>query len=202
MGVEGLDLALFVDAQDQGAIRRRQTETHDIAHFVDEQRVARQLERLAPMRLQAERANSFASVRVLQWVASRGVVLSVSIITCSTCASMIRRGPPGRGSSTTPSSRFSTKRRRHRPAVCRVIRNSAAISEFDRPAAHARNHLRPLRQALRRGPAPHPLLERRPLTRTDRHAYGRASSSGHPCLLVPEVREARRIRFRISDPGH
>ena len=54
--VEGLDLALFVDAQHQGAIRRREIQADDIAHFLDEQRVARQLERLAAMRLQAERA--------------------------------------------------------------------------------------------------------------------------------------------------
>src|SRR5918996_3273564 len=60
------------------------------------------------------------------------------MITCSTCASVTRRGAPGRGSSTSPSSRFWTKRCRHRPTVCRVIRNSAAISEFDRPTAHAK----------------------------------------------------------------
>jgi len=50
--VEGLNLALFVDAQHQGAIRRRQVEADDVAHFVDEERVARELEGLTPMRLQ------------------------------------------------------------------------------------------------------------------------------------------------------
>jgi hypothetical protein len=72
-----------------------------------------------------------------------------------------------------------------------------------RAARRARqDDLRALGQALCGRPSPRPLLEHRPLAGADRHAYGRASSSGHPCLLVPEVREARRIRFRISDPGH
>src|SRR6266508_2966785 len=43
-----------------------------------------------------------ASVRVLQCVASRGVVSSVTRITRSTSASVIRRGAPGRGSSSNP----------------------------------------------------------------------------------------------------
>ena len=71
-------------------------------------------------------------------VAFRGGFSSVSVIICSICASVSRRGVPGRGSSTSPSKRFSTKRRRQRPTVCRVIRKSVATSEFDRPAAHAR----------------------------------------------------------------
>ena len=54
--VEGLNLALFVDAQDQGPIRRHQIEAHHVAHFVDEEWVARELERLTPVRLQTEGA--------------------------------------------------------------------------------------------------------------------------------------------------
>jgi hypothetical protein len=133
--VEGLDLTLLVDAQDQGPIRGRQIEADDVAHFVDEERVAREFEGLTPMRLQAEGAPNAPDRRVTdiellrqrprtQWVASRGVASNVSVITCSTCASLSRRGVPGRGSSTNPSSRCCTKRCRQRPAVCRVIRNS------------------------------------------------------------------------------
>ena len=54
--VQRLNLALFIDTQDQRAIRRRQIKADNVAHFLDEQRVARELERLTPMRLQAERA--------------------------------------------------------------------------------------------------------------------------------------------------
>ena len=51
-----------------------------------------------------------AMERVLQCVASEGVVSSVSVITRSTSASEIERGAPGRGSSSSPSSRWSRKR--------------------------------------------------------------------------------------------
>jgi Tfp pilus assembly protein PilE len=53
-----------------------------------------------------------AIVRVLQCVASRGFVSSVQRTTRSTCASVIFRGAPGRGSSSKPSSRCLTKRAR------------------------------------------------------------------------------------------
>ena len=51
--------------------------------------------------------------RVDQCVASFGVVSSVRTITSSTCSSLIVRGRPGRGSSSTPSSRRAAKRERH-----------------------------------------------------------------------------------------
>jgi hypothetical protein len=49
--VERLDLALLVDAQHYGAIRRIEVEPDDIAHLLYKQRIARQLEGLAAMRL-------------------------------------------------------------------------------------------------------------------------------------------------------
>src|SRR6266508_924057 len=78
-----------------------------------------------------------ASVRVLQCVASRGVVSSVTRITRSTSASVIRRGAPGRGSSSNPSRRWPRKRVRHLPMVCLVRRNSRATTVFVLPAAHS-----------------------------------------------------------------
>ena len=60
---------------------------------------------------------SRAIERVDQCVASFGVVSSVRTITSSTCSSVIVRGRPGRGSSSTPSSRCSAKRERHLRAV-------------------------------------------------------------------------------------
>ena len=52
--VESLDLRLLVDTQDDGVLRWVQVETDDIAHFLDEERVGRDLERLDPMRLERE----------------------------------------------------------------------------------------------------------------------------------------------------
>ena len=52
--VQGLDLALFVDTENQGTIRRRQIQTDDVADLLHEEGIARQLEGLRAMRLQAE----------------------------------------------------------------------------------------------------------------------------------------------------
>src|SRR2546426_526654 len=78
-----------------------------------------------------------ASVRVLQCVASRGVVSSVTRITRSTSSSVIRRGAPGRGSSSSPSRRWPRNRVRHLPMVCLVSRSSRATPVFVLPAAHS-----------------------------------------------------------------
>jgi hypothetical protein len=49
-----LNLALFIDAQDQRMLRRRQIEADDIAHLLDKQRIGRELEGLGAMRLEVE----------------------------------------------------------------------------------------------------------------------------------------------------
>lgn len=59
----------------------------------------------------------FARFLVLQCVASDGVALSVIVRIRSTVASLTFRGAPGRGSSCSPSSRLSMKRRRHLQTV-------------------------------------------------------------------------------------
>src|SRR5262249_41736855 len=76
--------------------------------------------------------------RVLQCVASAGLVSSVRVSTRSTCASVIVRGAPGRGSSSSPSRRRARKRWRHLPTVCLVSRSSCATTVLVRPAAHPR----------------------------------------------------------------
>lgn len=53
--IQGLDLAFLVDAENKRAVGRREVKADDIAHLVDEQRIVRQLERLAAVGLQAER---------------------------------------------------------------------------------------------------------------------------------------------------
>src|SRR6516165_9442201 len=47
--------SLLIDAEDERSAGRGKVETDDIAYLVDEQRIIRQLERLAAVRLQAER---------------------------------------------------------------------------------------------------------------------------------------------------
>ena len=45
--IQRLNLRLFIDAQNQRAIRWIQIEPDDVAHFVDEQRILGELESLA-----------------------------------------------------------------------------------------------------------------------------------------------------------
>ena len=106
--IERLNLAFFVDAQDNGAVGRRKVKADDVAHFFDEQGISRELEGLGAMRLKAfqirwivEGANptALANERKLQCVASRGVASSVRRTISATSSSPIWRGAPGRGSS-------------------------------------------------------------------------------------------------------
>ena len=52
--IEGLDLRFLVDTQHHGMLRRIHVQPHDAPDFLDQQRIGRELERLRPMRLQAE----------------------------------------------------------------------------------------------------------------------------------------------------
>ena len=70
-----------------------------------------------------------------QCVALAGMDSSVATTTSSTCSAVTDAGRPGRGSSTNPSQRASTNRRRHFPTVGCATRSRAATSLFDRPSA-------------------------------------------------------------------
>lgn len=72
-----------------------------------------------------------------QCVASAGCRSSVATSTSSIRSSPMVRGPPGRGSSTNPSSPRSTNRDRHLPTVGRETPNRCATSVFDAPEAHS-----------------------------------------------------------------
>src|SRR5271166_4870504 len=85
---------------------------------------------LSPQRLAIE--------RVAQCVASGGRFSNVRVSTCSTSASLILRGAPGRGSSSSPSKRRATKRPRHLPTAGLLSRISALTCVFVLPAAQAR----------------------------------------------------------------
>jgi hypothetical protein len=71
-----------------------------------------------------------------QWVAPSGVSSRVATTTASTCSSVIVRGAPGRGSSTSPSSRRATNRDRHLPTVGSDTPRSVATCLFVAPVAH------------------------------------------------------------------
>ena len=90
---------------------------------------ARQM-RLTVLWLRPER---WAMDRVLQCVASLGVVSSVSVITRSTSSSVTARGRPLRGSSDRPSNRRSKNRERHFPTVSSDTAKSAATAMLLRP---------------------------------------------------------------------
>ncbi len=55
LAIKCLDLAFLIDAEDKGSVRRGQVKADDIAYLIDEQRIARQLECLTTVWLQAER---------------------------------------------------------------------------------------------------------------------------------------------------
>src|SRR5208337_3056166 len=85
---------------------------------------------LSPQRLAIE--------RVAQCVASGGRFSNVRVSTCSTSASLILHGAPGRGWSSSPSKRRATKRLRHLPTAGLLSRISALTCVLVLPAAQAR----------------------------------------------------------------
>jgi len=87
-----------------------------------------------------------------QCVALAGADSSVATTTSSTCSAVTDTGRPGRGSSTNPSQRPSTNRRRHLPTVGCATRSRAATSLFDRPSAQPSTIREPQRQRLRGRP--------------------------------------------------
>ena len=160
----------LVHTQHHGALGRVQVEPDDVADLGHELRIAGELERLrrcgcSPNALQIRctadcvRPTSAAIERVDQCVASLGVVSNVLVITSSTIASVIVRGCPGRGSSTRPSSRSASNRRRHFATVLRCTSRRAAISPLPQPVGDQQHDLRSLRKRLRGGPAPRPRLQ-------------------------------------------
>src|SRR3954447_7211463 len=72
-----------------------------------------------------------------QCVASLGARSKVATTTASICASSIRRGPPGLGSSASPANRCATNRARHLPTVAGTTPSRAATCLLSRPSAQA-----------------------------------------------------------------
>ena len=174
--IERLDLALLVHAEHQGAIRRMQIQPDDVAHFVDEQRILRQLERLGPMRLQRERFPDARDRRLTQPFVFRqvpgapvGRIARRRLERRGDRAFNLRVGNfprrPGRGSSSNPAIRVATNRLRHLPTVWIVTSRSAAIAVCVAPVAHRSTIARAEGQALRRRRPARILLKRRAFRR-------------------------------------
>ena len=136
--VQSLYRGLLIHGQHNRVVRRVHVQAHDIPYLLHKERIRGQFEVLAAVRLQPEsvpdsyhgalrQANSWARVHVLKWIAATAVLSSVRVTASSTCASVIWRGAPARGSSHKPSKRASKNRLRHLPAVAPVIPNCSAI---------------------------------------------------------------------------
>ena len=131
--IERLNLALLVHAQHDRALGRIQVEPDDVTDLLEEQRVLGELPTLDAVRLEPERPPDPRHRRLVEPVAAaicarrpmratvrrRGAPACVTI-TSSTCPSVSLRGCPGRGSSTSPSSRRATNRGRHLPTSGRT----------------------------------------------------------------------------------
>ena len=144
--VQRLDLGLLVHAQHDGALGRVQVEADDVSDLGHELRIAASLNVSArcgwspnarQIRCTADCVSptSAAIERVDQCVASLGALSRVLVITSSTCASVTVRGRPGRGSSTRPSSRSASNRRRHFATVLRCTPRRSATSPVRSPSA-------------------------------------------------------------------
>ena len=64
--LKGLNPRLFVDTEDHRMLRRIDVQPDDVAHLVDQPRARRQLERLGPVRLEAEGPPDPTNVRLAQ----------------------------------------------------------------------------------------------------------------------------------------
>ena len=121
-------------------------QANDIDDFGHELRIGGELEPVDQVRFEIKpapdppdrrgRQPDFFAIDVRdQCVAFFGVSSSVAMITSSTLSNRIDGGRPGRGSSSNPSKRLSTKRPRHLATVCSITRKSAATCLFVAPGS-------------------------------------------------------------------
>ena len=166
-----MDLGLLVDAEHQGALGRVEVEADDVAHFLDEERVGRELEGVDQMGFEPEGPPDPATAdwlipvalaidRVDQCVASAGVSSRVLTMTLSTSSSLDRARRPGARlvvqtlealgdeASAATWSRSASSRR--------VGRHLGVVS----PSAHGQHDATPQRQRLRALRPSSPTFER------------------------------------------
>ena len=148
--IQRLDLRLFIHAQHHRLVRGVEEDAHHIRQLLHEPLVLRQLERFDSVRLQAVRLSdprhvawltpwACARVRVLQWVASGGVVGRVASSMARTFRGDRRwaLGPCG-ASSDRPDGPAPLNRFRHSSTVGREVSKRGAIALVASPSAASR----------------------------------------------------------------
>jgi hypothetical protein len=141
--VQCLHLGFLIDTEHDRILRWRYIQPHNIARFLNEERISRKFERLAALRLESERAPHSRNgrlrniSRVLRCVLLFGRDVSVLAMISSARSSSTFRDGPDRGASV-PRIRSSRKRSRHLPTVTNEIPSFSATSVFVRPSAHLR----------------------------------------------------------------
>jgi hypothetical protein len=106
-------------------------QTHDVAHFLDQQRIGREVEGLAPVGLQSEGLPNAPDRRVTETDSLRHRPRA------PVCRVGGLRLVPDRYSSCRPASRFCTKRLRHLPTVWPAKPMRAATALLSSPSAQA-----------------------------------------------------------------
>src|SRR5471030_3281757 len=147
--VQCLNLALLVHTQHHGLGRRIEIQTDDVTRLGNELRIGRQLEGFLTMRLQAKRAPDPTHRRLRQTTFTRHgarapmcrfgrLFFQCLGMSASTRASSMVRGAPGRGASSSPSSRCLRKRARHFVTVWGVTSSVSATTLLLVPLAQLR----------------------------------------------------------------
>jgi hypothetical protein len=147
--IERLDLAFFIDAEDERLVGRIEIEADHIAQLLDEEGIGRELEAAGPVRLQPEdledamdralgQARPLAMVRTLQCLPVLGLLACVLVRSSPIASSSMVRGRPLRNSSYRPSRRWVMNRLRHLPTVCGPTPRSAATALLLRSFSHAK----------------------------------------------------------------
>jgi hypothetical protein len=131
------------------------------------------------------------SPRVDQCVSAPGADSNVSTTTASIVASAIVGCAPGRGASTSPSSRSATNRCRHFDTVAGLTRSTVAIG-VGLPGGAGQHDPRPQRQRLTRRMPPHPTSQSLPFDIAQLDDRCRSSASGHsPPPMLTHIRGTR-----------
>ena len=145
--IERLNLRFLVHAEDHGMLRRVHVETYDVAHLVHEVGVRRQLEGLAPVRLQREglpdAVDRRRRVPRLAGHRARAPVRRIPRLLFQRLAHHPGHGvvtdalgtEPGRGSSWSPSMPCSANRLHHFLAVRLLMPSVLAICTLVSPSA-------------------------------------------------------------------
>ena len=175
--VQRLDLRFLVYTQDDSPVWRGHVQPDDILHLVYKQRIGGQLERLAPVRLQAERSpdpadggvrqarlGRHAADRPMGGILRRGVQRSLDHLE-PPARPITVRGRPGRYSSVSPSIRSFTNRLRHLPTVCSCDAKSLGDFLALKTLRTEQDHPATVRERSRRLVPTNLRLEKAPLLR-------------------------------------